>query len=610
MTVDDTENPLLSTRNLNVEAIREDGNIPVLSDVSFDLAAGEVLGIIGESGSGMTVLSRTIVNWLPVPLAATSGQVIFRGKDLLTMSDLETRKISGRDIAYIGSDPSTALNPTVPIGQHLMAKLMAVKPELTKEQARKQIFELFDAVRIPSPRARFNEFPFQFSGGMMQRVMIVDALSADPSLLVADNITQPLDVTVAKQIIRLLHGLRDDFGTSIIFVSASLPMACEISSNLLVLQNGKILEQAAPSELIANPQTDYSQRLIEQVPKIWEVEHSPPKSKSGKTILSVRNASKTYYTKDPDKFFGKQAVQAVRDVSFKILEGENYGIVGESGCGKSTLSRLLSWVEEPETGDIFFDGQSISAMNATKVKNLRRQFQLILQDPYTCLPAHKTVTQIVGEPLSIHNIASGKALKERVAETINEVGLDRNTINKFPFQLSASQRQRVNIARAMVMSPRLLILDETLSSLDQLEQGRLLELFEELQAQHKFTYIFISHDLALVRRACSRIGVMYLGRMVEVAENEELFFEPRHPYSRAMLSAMPTIEQNRYDAEICLLEGEPPSPVNIPPGCSFRTRCPDAIDVCGQVDPPQCHSGTTLVECHLFSEALGLKKTA
>ena len=595
--------PVLSVRNLDVTALLRSGDLPVLSDVSFDLAAGEVGGVIGESGAGMTVLSRAIVNWLPNPLAVTKGEILFRGKNLFTMSREESRVLRGKEIAYIGSDPTTALDPTVPIGQHLVSKLMAVRPELSKAKARQRIFDLFDAVRIPSPKARFNEFPFQFSGGMMQRVMIVDALSADPTLLVADNITQPLDVTIAKQIVRLLNGLREDFDTSIIFVSASLPMACDISQRLLVLQNGRVLEQATPQELINNPQTDYSRRLIEKVPRIWEVDHTPPASESQRPILSVRNATKTYHTKDHNKVFGKQAVRAVRGVSFNILEGENFGIVGESGCGKSTLSRLLSWIEAPDEGDIFFDGQSISAMNANEIKDLRRQFQLILQDPFTSLPAHKTITQIIGEPLVIHHLNSGKVLRERVNEVMEEVGLPLDTGNKLPFQLSASQRQRVNIARAMVMKPRLLILDETLSSLDQLEQARLLELFDKLQAEHKFTYIFISHDLALVRRACSRIGVMYLGRMVEIAENEELFFEPRHPYSRAMLSAMPTLEKNRYDATTYLLDGEPPSPVSIPSGCSFRTRCPKAVGACNTADPMIHKSGTTLVECHLYSKS-------
>lgn len=594
--------PILSVRNLSVDARLASGDVSVLSNLSFDLAEGEIMGVIGESGSGLTVLSRSIIRWLPAPLEVTSGEIEFRGRSLFNMSASETRKLRGNEIAYIGSDSSTALNPTVPIGKHLVGKLRSVMPELSMQQARQRIFDLFDAVRIPSPKERFNEFPFQFSGGMMQRVMIVDALCANPDLLVADNITQPLDVTVAKQIVRLLHGLRDDFGTSVLFASASLPICAEISERLLVLQNGKVLEQSTPDEVIANPKTEYTKSLTSQVPRIWSVGHTPPQSVSKKPILRVREATKTYHTKDPSHFFGTQAVQAVRGVSFDVLEGENFGIVGESGCGKSTLSRLLSWIEVPDSGDIFFEGSSISKMNAGELKELRSHFQLILQDPFTCLPGHKTVGEIICEPLQIHKMASGQKLQDRLQEVMKEVGLAEGSEYKLPFQLSASQRQRVNIARAMVMEPKLLILDETMSSLDQVEQARLLELFDELQKRHKYTYIFISHDLALVRKACSRVLVMYLGRVAEMAENEELFFNPRHPYSRALLSAMPTLEENRFDAEKCLLDGEPPSPVHIPPGCSFRTRCPEAMEICGRIDPTAMSHGLTQVECHLEQE--------
>ena len=591
---------LLSVKDLDVTARLRTGDAKILSGISFDLAEGEILGVIGESGSGLTVLSRSIINWLPAPLEPTRGEINFRGRNLMQLPESAARGLRGKEIAYIGSDSSTALNPTVPIGKHLVSKLTSVMPEYSAEKARQRIFDLFDAVRIPSPKARFHEFPFQFSGGMMQRVMIVDALCTDPALLIADNITQPLDVTVAKQIVRLLHGLRDDFGTSVVFASASLPIAADISDRLMVLQNGQVLEQSTPDELIASPGTDYTRNLTERVPRIWSVDHAPPQSVTKKPILSVRDAARTYHTKDPTRFFGMQAVQAVRGVSFDVLEGENFGIVGESGCGKSTLSRLLSWVEQPDSGDILFDGKSISHMNARELKQLRSQFQLILQDPYTSLPGHKTVTEIVGEPLQIHTMATGTDLTDRLHDVLREVGLEQGSEFKLPFQLSASQRQRVNIARAMVMNPRLLILDETLSSLDQVEQARLLELFDELQVKHKFTYIFISHDLALVRKACSRVLVMYLGRVVEMAENEELFFHPRHPYSRALLSAMPTLEENKFDAEKCLLEGEPPSPVHIPPGCSFRTRCPDALEICARVDPTSQTTGLAQVECHLI----------
>ena len=593
---------ILSVKNLNVAARLTGGDVSILSDISFDLDKGEVLGVIGESGSGLTVLSRSLMNWLPAPLQATSGEVRFRDRNLMELSPQQMRAFRGKELAYIGSDSSTALNPTVPIGRHLVSKLRTVMPEHSEDQAQQRIIDLFDAVRMPSPRSRFNEFPFQFSGGMMQRVMIVDALCTDPALLVADNITQPLDVTVAKQIVRLLHDLRDDFGTSVVFSTASLPMAADISEMLLVLQNGRVLEETTPRDVVEDPVAEYTKVLSSRVPRIWSVVHTPQQSTSQKTILSVDNVSKIYYTKDPKAYIAKQAVEAVRGVSFDVLEGENFGIVGESGCGKSTLSRLLSWVETPDTGDITFDGTSISKMNARELKHLRSQFQLILQDPYTSLPGHKTVGEIISEPLRIHGLASGQALKDRMHEVMAEVGLPEGSELKLPFQLSASMRQRVNIARAMVMEPRLLILDETMSSLDQVEQARLLDLFDKLQRRHKYTYIFISHDLALVRRACSRVLVMYLGRVVEMAENEKLFFEPQHPYSRALLSAMPTLEKNRFDPEKCLLDGEPPSPVNIPAGCSFRTRCPNAIDVCDTLDPEPKRMGLSQVECHLAGE--------
>lgn len=594
--------PILTVKGLSIDARLADGDVSILSDVSFDLAKGEILGVIGESGSGLTVLSRAIMNWLPNPLRATKGEVSFRGRNLLEIVPAEIHALRGKDIAYIGSDSSNALNPTVPIGKQLVSKLRSVMPTYAEDQARQRIIDLFDAVRIPSPRARFNEFPFQFSGGMMQRVMIVDALCTDPALLLADNITQPLDVTVAEQIVRLLRDLRDAFGASVVFSSASLPIAAEISERLLVLQNGRVLEETTPRDIVENPKTDYTKTLAARVPRIWSIDHKPRQAVLMKPILGVRNASKTYLTRDPTTYFGKQAVEAVRGVSFDVLEGENFGIVGESGCGKSTLSRLLSWVEQPDAGDILFDGKSISKMNSRELKALRSQFQLVLQDPFTSLPGHKTVGEIISEPLQIHGIGSGGKRQERLHEVMHEVGLPEGSELKLPYQLSASQRQRVNIARATVLSPKLLILDETLSSLDQVEQARLLDLFDDLQRRRRYTYIFISHDLALVRRACSRVMVMYLGRVVEMAENEKLFFDPQHPYSRALLSAMPTLEENRFDARECLLEGEPPSPVNIPPGCSFRTRCPHAMEICGKVEPTPEIRGLNQVACYLAHE--------
>ena len=284
--------PILDIRNLHVEAEQSSKNIPILTNISFSLKKGEILSVIGESGSGLTVLSKSIMNWLPRPLFVSKGSVLFRSQNILNLSTQDLRKFRGKIFAYIGSDSSTALNPTVPIGKHLVSKLRAVMPEYSDTQAQRRIIDLFDAVRIPSPKERFNEFPFQFSGGMMQRVMIVDALCTDPELLVADNITQPLDVTIAKQIVRLLYDLRDEFGTSVLFSTASLPMAADISEKLLVLQNGRVLEETTPEEIVNNPGTNYTKALSERVPRIWTSKHIPSQSISKEAILSVKNVSK------------------------------------------------------------------------------------------------------------------------------------------------------------------------------------------------------------------------------------------------------------------------------------------------------------------------------
>lgn len=300
----------------------------------------------------------------------------------------------------------------------------------------------------------------------------------------------------------------------------------------------------------------------------------------------MREVHKTYRVKDPSSFFGHKDVQAVRGVSFDVLAGENFGIVGESGCGKSTLSRLLSWIEAPEQGEIAFHGNDIGRMKSRDILNLCRRFQLLLQDPYNSMPPHMPVGRTIAEPLLIHNWGSGKKERqEKVLEVMNEVGLSRDLYNHPQIGLSAGQRQRINLARALVLDPELLILDETLSALDQVEQSRPLETFDRLQSEHNFTYIFISHDLAMVRRACTRIAVMHLGKVVELADNHTVFFDPGHPYTKALLSAVPVIEERRYDAKECLLEGEPPSTVDIPPGCTFNTRCPLAFERCWADEP-------------------------
>ena len=582
------DTPILRIKDVSIDLVRRGESRPVLRHVSFDLNEQQVLGIIGESGSGKTVLARLAIGAANPPLQVRQGLVLYRGRDLLSLDRGEIQRLRGREFGYIGNNPGTVLDPTIPVGEQIVEKLSAVEPGISRTEAVARTVELFDAVRLPSPKARFHEFPFQYSGGMMQRALIVDALITNPAFLIADNVTQPLDVTIAAQIIRLMQDLREKFRTAIIFVSTSLGIVREIAEEVIVLSEGEIVERGAPDRLIGAPVHRYSKQLIERIPRIWtsSERHRPLAPAGSKPMLQVKDAYKTYHVPNPNTFFGYNAVEAVRGVSFEVMEGENFGIVGESGCGKSTLSRLLSWVEEPDRGIIFFEGSDIAAMDRRQLLQLRRRFQLLLQDPYNAMPPHMPVGRTIAEPLRIHGLGSRKEVREHVLSVMNEVGLPSSLYESFLMGLSAGQLQRVNLARALVLKPQLLILDETLSALDQVEQWRLLEIFERLQAEYGFTYIFISHDLAMVRRACSRIAVMYLGKIVEIADNETVFFDPGHPYTRALLSAVPTIEQRRYNTKECLLEGEPPSPINIAPGCTFRPRCPLAFERCRTEEPP------------------------
>ena len=583
---------------------RADSDVKILDDISFELEAGRVLGLIGEAGSGKTVLARALVNGLSGPLVTRRGKVLFDGWDMLRLSAAELTGIRGNRIGFIGSNPGEALDPTLPIGSQIVEKLRSVRPELSRSAATRQVLAVLNAVRIPSPEVRFHEFPFQFSGGMMQRALIVDALVTAPELLIADNITQALDVTVAAQIIRLIREFRDQRRTAILFISSSLPIVKTIADEIMVLRAGRIVERAKPEALIANPQHDYTRSILDRLPRIWGADIKPPAARDAPTLMSISNVERTYRVRKKGAFRGMNAVRAVRGMSLDIRAGENIGIVGESGCGKSTLTRLLAWLERPDNGVITFEGRNLSQLNRRELSKMRRSFQLLLQDPYSSLPARMPVGRIIAEPLLIHGLCPRRDIKQRVRAAMTEVGLDHALEHRLTVGLGAGERQRINIARALVLEPKLMILDETLSALDQIEQARLFELFDRLQQAHGFTYIFISHDMALVRRVCHRIAVMYLGRVVELADNQTLFENPSHPYSRALLSAIPTLDEHPFKARDYLLEGEPPSPVHIPPGCAYRSRCPRALDKCKTHDPgARLGPDGGLVACHLIHEA-------
>ncbi|MDI4235452.1 ABC transporter ATP-binding protein [Bradyrhizobium sp. Arg237L] len=592
--------PLLALRNVTIAAGRIEAPKIILDSVSLSLAPREIVGVVGASGSGKTVLSKAVVNWLEPPLTKRSGEVLFEGRDIYALRGADMRALRQR-VSYVGANPMGALDPTLPVGAQIVEKMRAVVPGVSRREAEGRVVELLDAVRIPSARNRFHDYPSQFSGGMMQRALIVDALVTNPALLVADNVTQPLDVTVAAQVIRLMKELTTTFNTAVLFISSSLPVTREACSRILVMDAGRIVEEQSTEDLIDRPVYPYTRELVRQTPRIWGEPASTPHSDGQReVVLSLRDASQIYKVRKKTGFGGVNLVRAVRNVTFDIRRGDSFAIVGESGCGKSTLMRLLSRLELPSSGQILCADKDIATLKGRALLEFRGKLQMVLQDPFGSLPPRTAIGTMLEDPLRTHGWRDKARIRERVLKVMGEVGLPAELYEELPLGLSAGQRQRVNVARALVLEPEILIMDETLSALDQAEQFKLLDLFQKLQKDYDLTYIFISHDLAMVRKACNRVAVMYLGEVFELADNERLFFDPAHPYTKALLSAMPTLEQRRYRPEDCLLEGEPPSPLDIPIGCSFRSRCPQAMNKCGRLQPSlTVRERQDFAACHL-----------
>ncbi|MFB2550445.1 ABC transporter ATP-binding protein [Ensifer soli] len=534
---------ILNVAGLKVAA----GDRTILDNVSFSVANSEIYGIYGESGAGKTMLGRALANWLPAGVAQTAGTITFADRDIRTKGS--NRIVVGRDIAYIGAKPQSALDPTVPVGPQIVEKLMGVQPRLTRADAEKRVLDLLNEVRIASPNERFHDYPSKYSGGMMQRAMIVDAICADPAVLIADDIIRPLDVTVAAQIVSLLKDLCLKRKMAVVFLASSLPALRQVSERVGVLHNGRIVEEQPVEALLAAPKTDYTRIAITHVPRIWSTNEMPPdRARAGdKPLMEVRDVSRTYKVRKRGSFGQFNHVRAVQGVSFDIMPRENFGIVGESGCGKSTLTRLLTWLEKPDSGDIRLGGASLSAFSGKELLDKRREFQLLLQDPYNALPPRMTVGRMIEEGLRLRSVPKPE-MRERVKAAMNAVGLPTGIYDDLPNALSTGERQRISIARALVLEPKLLILDETLSALDQGEQAKLIDLFAKLQETNDLTYVFISHDLAMVRKVCNRIGVMYFGKMVEIGDNRSIFFEPKHDYTKALLSAAPTLDEKPFDA--------------------------------------------------------------
>jgi peptide/nickel transport system ATP-binding protein len=609
--------PALEARGLQVEALTPHGPQTLVHELGFGLPRRAVLGVVGASGAGKSVLAKALCNALEPPLHAR-GRVLLGGQALLGLAPRQMRGLWGRRIAYIGADPARAFDPTWAVGEQIVEKLRCVEPGLARRDAVERVLALLAEARIPDPKARFADLPQRFSSGMIQRAVIVDALITDPEVLIADAVTQALDATVAAQIIALLQALRARFDTAIVFTSTSLAVVKDIASepgdSVLVLAGGRVVEQASLGRLVTAPGQPETRRMLAELVPVWDESPGPravPPEPAGPPLLVVRDLRKSFHRPRRDGGFGSESVQAVRGIGFELRRGESLGIVGESGCGKSTLARLLAGLEAADSGTLVFDGEAGTGGSRAGRLRRHRRLQLVLPDPYRSIPAFWSIGRTIAEPLRIQSASASRAAeREQVLTAMDDVGLPRQWVERLPAGLSAGQRQRVALARALVLAPALLILDETLTALDPGEQGALLDLLARLQRARGLAYVFISHDLAMVRRACNRVAVMYLGRVVEIGRNRALFFAPRHPYTRALLAAMPVLEPNPFARGGHLVGGETPSPIELPRGCSFASRCPRALAACLDGEPVLRRidaadaSGERYVACRRADEAL------
>lgn len=661
---------LLSVRGLKTYFYMGNEVIKAVNEADFDIREGEILGMVGESGSGKSVCARSILRLLPVPPCKILGEIYFKDKDLLKLSERQMQEIRGKEISMIFQEPMTSLNPVLTIGQQI-AESIIFHQKLNKREAWQKAIEILEMVKIPEAPRRTKEYPHQMSGGMKQRAMIAMALSSNPSLLIADEPTTALDVTIQKQILYLIKDLQEKLGTSVLFITHNLGVIAEIAEKVLVIYAGKVLEYAPVSGIFYQPRHPYTLGLLKSLPRLDASkgieletipgrvpslsslpqgcvfhprcslaekmckEEEPPliklsdnhlsrcwkydqvkkidsrtkistffvggqKKVSDNYLLRVENLTKHFPIKSD--IFKKEGryIRAVEKVSFTLAKGEVLGLVGESGCGKTTLGMCILRLIEPTGGKVTFRDKDIVQLEEKELLSMRRYMQIIFQDPYGSLNPRMKIKDIVREPLLIHKLAENKNQEEaEIMKLLEEVGLDNTCADKYPHELSGGQRQRVAIARALAVSPEFIVCDECVSALDVSVQAQIINLLEDLKIKMDLSYLFISHDLSVTKHISDRIGIMYLGKIVEMADSEKICSSPKHPYTRALISSVPIPDPDLKREYIPLTE-EIPSPIDIPSGCGFHTRCPYITEECKATEPElkEVEKGW-FVACHL-----------
>lgn len=555
---------LLSVKNLTLSFKKENEFVPVIHGLSYDLYENEIVGIVGESGSGKSVSSLAIMGLLPSKISKiTDGTIVFNGKEITNLSDKEFQKIRGNDIAMIFQEPMSSLNPSLKCG-YQVAEILERHTELSNKEIKAEVLSLFEKVKLPNPEELFNKYPHQISGGQKQRVMIAMAIACKPKILIADEPTTALDVTVQKEIIQLLKDLQQETKMSILFISHDLSLVSEIANCVLVMYKGEIVEQGNAKAIFENPQHNYTKALIASRPSLdfrlkrlptiqdflnnlvsseivssEERKENQEKLYAQQPILEVKNVEKEYLS--TVGLFGKKlSFKAVNDVSFKIYEGETVGLVGESGCGKSTLGNAILQLDKATAGQIFYKGNDITKLSKDEIRKLRKEIQLIFQDPYSSLNPRIPVGKAIMEPMKVHRLYKNDSeRKAKTIEILERVGLGEAFFNRYPHEFSGGQRQRIGIARTIALQPKLIVCDESVSALDISVQAQVLNLLNELKENFGFTYIFISHDLAVVKYMSDQVLVMNKGKMEEIADADQLYANPKSDYTKKLIDAIP-----------------------------------------------------------------------
>ncbi len=576
---------LLEIKNLVTEFRTEDETVKAVNDISFTLSKGETIGIVGESGSGKSVTSLSVMRLIPNPPGKiTGGEIVYHSKtkgpiDLVTLSEKEMRELRGNEIAMIFQEPMTSLNPVYTCGDQVMEAIL-LHQKCSKKEAKEKTIALFNEVQLPRPENIFDSYPHQISGGQKQRVMIAMAMSCQPNILIADEPTTALDVTVQATILDLMLKLQREHEMGIMFITHDLGVIAELADKVVVMYKGKIVEQGTVLEIFSNPQHPYTKGLLACRPPLNKRLHWLPTvadfmktNDSGEMIESSQSvadvteklvvtkqeredAHKKLYAKEPilqiknlktyfpikKGIFGKAKdyVRAVDDVSFDVYPGETLGLVGESGCGKTTLGRTVLRLIEPTGGEVLFNGKNITTISTKEMRDLRKDIQIIFQDPYSSLNPRITIGQAIMEPMQVHGILENdKARKERVIELLQRVNMNESHFYRYPHEFSGGQRQRICIARALALRPKFIICDESVSALDVSVQAQVLNLLNELKREFDFTYIFISHDLSVVKFMSDRMVVMNKGKVEEMGDADSIYTNPQSEYTKKLIGAIP-----------------------------------------------------------------------